>query len=64
MKLYGISEIAAELGVQPGTVSVWKNRGKLPPPSAVLAQGPVWTASTVRPFIERMRKSKPAKSGR
>jgi transposase-like protein len=64
MKLYGVSEIAAELGVRKGTVRVWRTRGKLPPPDAVLAMGPIWTARTIRPFIERTRKSIPAKSGR
>lgn len=64
MRLYGVREIAAELGVRPNTVAVWKHRGELPPPDAVLSTGPVWAASTIRPFIERMRNSKPAKPGR
>lgn len=64
MKLYGVSEIAEALGVRKGTVRVWRTRGKLPPPDHVLAMGPIWEARTVRPFIERMRNSNPAKSGR
>lgn len=56
MKLYGISEIAAETGISAGTLSVWKTRKKLPPPDAVLAQGPVWTARTIRPFIQQHRR--------
>jgi uncharacterized protein YjcR len=64
MKLYGVSEIAAALGVRPNTVRVWRTRGKLPPPDHVLAMGPVWEARTIRPFVERMRSSSPERSGR
>lgn len=64
MKLYGVSEIAEALGVRKGTVRVWRTREKLPPPDHVLAMGPIWEARTIRPFIERMRKTSPAKSGR
>lgn len=60
MKLYGISEIAEAIGATPNAVHVWKHRGKLPPPDFVLAMGPIWTASTIRPFIERMRTTSPA----
>jgi len=52
-RLYGITEIARELDVYPDLVSMWKKRGKLPPPDAVLAMGPVWTARTIEPFIRQ-----------
>jgi len=56
MRPYGVYEIAEELGVRPNTVRVWRTRGKLPPPDYVLAMGPIWTAKTIRPFLERHRR--------
>jgi len=56
MRPYGVYEIAEELGVRPNTVRVWRTRGKLPPPDYVLAMGPLWTAKTIRPFLERHRR--------
>jgi hypothetical protein len=58
VKLYGIREIADELGERPNTVSVWYHRGKLPVPSFILAMGPVWTERRIRPFIEAQQKEK------
>lgn len=56
MILYGITEIAREIGISPDTVSVWRTRGKLPEPDFVLAMGPIWKAGTIRSFLERVRK--------
>lgn len=49
--LYGIAEIAKAIGARSGTVAQWHRRGKLPPPDAQLAAGPVWQAKTIRPWI-------------
>lgn len=51
MRLYGITEIARELGIPSNTVKQWHRRGKLPKPSAVLAMGPVWSARVVEPWL-------------
>ena len=51
MKLYGIAEIAQALGIRPGTVSLWRHRGKLPEPDVELAMGPVWTEATILPWL-------------
>lgn len=47
MTLLGIAELAARLGAKPETVAQWHRRGKLPPPDARLAMGPVWTETTI-----------------
>lgn len=56
-KLYGVREIAEATGIPASVLYVWKNRGKLPPPDAVLAMGPVWTARTIEPWIRREKKN-------
>lgn len=52
LRAYGIAEIAAALDQRPQTVAQWYRRGKLPPPSAVLAMGPVWTGTKIEAWIE------------
>lgn len=54
--LYGVAEIADELGVSRVTVAQWLKRGKMPAPDARLAMGPVWKARTIRPWIKRKTK--------
>jgi predicted DNA-binding transcriptional regulator AlpA len=55
VKLYGVAEIARALGTRRQTVAMWRSRGRLPPPDAVLASGPVWLASTIEPWIAQQR---------
>lgn len=55
MHLYGIAEIASALGARPATVAQWHRRGRLPQPDEMLAMGPVWYGSTIRPWIEKER---------
>jgi len=50
--IYGITEIARALEVDPALVSKWSERNKLPAPDAVLSVGPVWLAATIEPLIE------------
>ena len=50
--LYGLAEIADEIGVRRGTVAQWHRRGKLPAPDALLAMGPVWTEQTLLPWLQ------------
>jgi len=52
VKVYGLTEIARALGVDPVLVAKWRERGKLPPADAELAVGPVWLAGTIEPVLE------------
>ena len=52
VKVYGMTEIARALGVDPGLVAKWRDRGKLPVADAELALGPVWLAETIEPVLE------------
>jgi hypothetical protein len=52
VKVYGLTEIARALGVDPVLVAKWRERGKLPPADAELAAGPVWLAGTIEPVLE------------
>lgn len=57
LPLYGLAEIAAALDVSRKRVGMWRVRGQLPPPDAVLASGPVWLASTIEPWMDRAREA-------
>lgn len=51
--LLGVTEIAARLGVQPNTVTVWRRRHPtFPQPLVVLSMGPIWWASDVDAWQE------------
>lgn len=58
MKVYGLAEIAAQIGVPRGTVRQWHARGKLPPPTDTLLMGPVWSSDVILPWIRSQRKAK------
>ena len=51
VKVYGATEIARALGVEPALVSKWRERNKLPAPDAELSFGPVWLAQTIEPVL-------------
>lgn len=52
MKVYGMTEIARALGVEPAVVAKWRERGKLPVADTELSLGPVWLAETIEPVLE------------
>jgi hypothetical protein len=56
--LYGLAEIAEEIGAKRGTVTQWYRRGSrgLPRPTAVLACGPVWSSRRIEPWLELRRR--------
>lgn len=56
LNVYGVSEIAAALGVPRNTVTQWYRRGKLPQPDAELAMGPIWIDRRIERWIEQQRK--------
>jgi len=47
-ELVGPAEIATRLAVAPNTVSMWRARGLLPAPVAVISRVPVWDWADVR----------------
>lgn len=55
MKLYGLAEVAKTAGIDKRVLAVWRQRGKLPEPTAELASGPVWSARVIEPWIEAQR---------
>ena len=54
--IYGIHEVAEELGIERTAASQRKRRGRLPEPTEELAAGPVWFAETLREFFEGGKK--------
>ncbi|HET7486535.1 MAG TPA: hypothetical protein VFJ85_01305 [Acidimicrobiales bacterium] len=63
-KLMGVTEVAEALGTSRQRVSALaRQRRGLPPPLAQLASGPVWSATTLRRFINEWdrRPGRPAK---
>ena len=56
MTLYGFAELARVTGVRPGTLRQWHRRGKLPPPLATLAMGPVWGGKVIEEWIKEVAK--------
>ena len=64
MKLYGIKEVADNLGVDRGLVAQWYRRSRndlpggmhLPKPDAVLSMGPVWTGQTLNSWLRVMKR--------
>lgn len=57
LKLYGLTEIAEALDLQPGLVTVWHHRGRLPEPTARLAMGPVWEEADIGPWLAHVRRT-------
>lgn len=47
VELLGSRELADYLGLQPGTIVKYRQRGTLPEPVAVLACGPIWLKQDV-----------------
>ncbi len=53
--VYGMSEIARELGVTRKVIGIWRVRGKLPEPTEVLATGPVWKPEDIEWWIAEQK---------
>ena len=56
-RVYGITELAAAIGVKPVRIRQWLYLGymDLPEPTERLARGAVWIAEDVAQWIEQMR---------
>jgi predicted DNA-binding transcriptional regulator AlpA len=61
-RIYGIAEIANELGVRRETVAQWHNRNQLPKPDEQLGMGPAWLAETLRPWLDSKKAQIAAKA--
>lgn len=55
MTLYGLAEIAEALGVNRDLVNKWRERGKLPEPTAQLKAGYVWAGEDIEWWIQEHR---------
>src|SRR2546428_13343761 len=53
MQIYGLAEIAQEMGLPRDVARQWYRRRKLPPPTATLAMGPVWTATDIEKWMRQ-----------
>lgn len=53
LHLLGLAEVAAALGISREAARKLHERGKLPPPDAKLAMGPVWKVETIATYKER-----------
>lgn len=51
MRIYGLAEIARELGEKVNTVRAWMYRGKLPAPTEKLKGGHVWQGEEIESWI-------------
>ena len=57
--LWTTSEVAAYLGVTPGTVSAYRHRGQMPPPAQTLGQRThLWRAKTIREWQAHRREGR------
>lgn len=50
-RIYGLAELAEEIGVSVNTVKAWRFRGKLPVPSQCLRCGDVWQGPEIEKWI-------------
>lgn len=60
LRLLGLSEVAALLGVSKRTASRYAARSDFPTPAAQLAMGPIWFGEDVETWISR----RPVRRGR
>lgn len=51
VRIYGLAEIATELGENLNTVRAWFFRGKLPAPAETLKAGHVWQGEEIERWI-------------
>jgi len=48
MALWSVAEVAAYLGVLPGTVPAYASRGQMPQPDGYVGRSPWWRPETIR----------------
>jgi predicted DNA-binding transcriptional regulator AlpA len=58
MQLWGPAEVTRELGVSHEALRKWRWRDDFPAPCALLTMGPVWKASEVKAWRERVLKER------
>lgn len=56
-ELMGVAEVAALVGVKPGTVRIWRVRGDrmrhpLPEPDWIISGVPIWLGETIRAWAD------------
>lgn len=47
-----IADLAAMLGVTPDTVSVYRHRGALPDPQALVGRAPMWSRPIIQDWVD------------
>lgn len=52
VRVVGMAEVAALMGVKLRTVHQWRFRGVLPAPDFVVNQGPAWKTTTILKWAE------------
>ena len=53
--MLGMMELAKLLDVRPGTIRVWKHRGKLPEPTETVSGRDLWSRVAITEFMEELR---------
>jgi hypothetical protein len=56
-ELFGINELAAYWDVKPGTIAVWRHRGKLPNAWRIISGTPIWRFGDIRRHIEDLQRT-------
>lgn len=51
MRIYGVGEIAQELHVDVDLVRKWRERGRMPEPTAKLTMGYVWQGQEIEDWM-------------
>jgi predicted DNA-binding transcriptional regulator AlpA len=52
-KVYGLAEVAGIVGVKRKKIRRWIDKDRLPAPTDWLADGPVWLAEAIEPWLRK-----------